>query len=86
MVYYGASQALLEPRFGEHLADHGDTVDSVHHKIDPMLHPDRYRFCDYQEQDQTPRTSDPDSLLSLLTSEQHTVASQIIDAVIRETH
>jgi hypothetical protein len=39
MVYYGASRDLLESRFGEHLADDGDTVDSIHQKIDRLLHP-----------------------------------------------
>jgi hypothetical protein len=34
MVDYGASRDLLESRFGEHLADDGDTVDSDHQKID----------------------------------------------------
>jgi hypothetical protein len=86
MVYYGASRDLLESRFGEHLADDGDTVDSVRQKIDWLLHPDSPPSCDYQEEDQMQPTSDPDSLLSALTSEQHVVASQIIDAVMHETH
>jgi RecG-like helicase len=51
-----------------------------------LLHPDNYASCQYQEEDQMPLTSDPDLLLSVLTSEQHIVPSQIIDAVIHETH
>jgi hypothetical protein len=68
------------------LAEDGDIVDSVQRKIDLLLCPDGYGCCDYQEEDQMPRTSDPDSLLSLLTSEQCTVASQIIDAMIHEAN
>jgi hypothetical protein len=63
MVYYGASRDLLESRFGEHLADDGDVIDSVHQKIDRLLHPDSFTSCDYQEEDQMQPTSDSDSLL-----------------------
>jgi hypothetical protein len=86
MVYYGASRDLLESRFGKRLADDGDTVDSVHQKIDRLLRPDSYASCDYQEEDQMRPTSDPDSLASVLSSEQHILPSQIIDAVTYETH
>jgi ATP-dependent exoDNAse (exonuclease V) beta subunit len=86
MICYGASRDLLESRFGEHLADDGDTVASVHQKIDRLIHPDSYASCDYQEEDQMPPTSDPDSLLQVMIPEQPVVASQIIDAVIHETH
>jgi Cdc6-like AAA superfamily ATPase len=36
--------------------------------------------------DQTSISSDPDSYLSLLTPEQHSVASKIIKAVLHERH
>jgi hypothetical protein len=34
MVYYGASRESLETHFCDHLADDGDTPDSVRRKID----------------------------------------------------
>jgi hypothetical protein len=43
MVYYGTSRESLETRFCDHLADDGDTPDSVHRKID--LLPDPFDIC-----------------------------------------
>jgi hypothetical protein len=40
MVYYGASRETLECRFRSQLADEGDTIDSVHRKIDALLRPE----------------------------------------------
>jgi hypothetical protein len=39
MVYYGASQEVLETRFCDHLEDDGDIPDFVRRKIDLLLHP-----------------------------------------------
>jgi hypothetical protein len=64
------------------LADEGDTVDSVHRKIGLLLHPDAYPSCGTEDDDnQIPPTSVPRSALSLLTSEQCSLASQILDTV-----
>jgi hypothetical protein len=41
MVNYGARRQPLEDQFFAQLADQGDTVQHVHHKIDLLLHPDR---------------------------------------------
>jgi hypothetical protein len=86
MVYYGASRESLETGFCDHLADHGDTPDSVRRKIDLLLHPfdmsSYNRLGDYQ----LSISFDPDFHLSLLTPEQHSVASKIITAVLHGTH
>jgi hypothetical protein len=39
MIYYGASRESLEARFCDHLADDGDTPDSVCRTIDLLLYP-----------------------------------------------
>jgi hypothetical protein len=86
MVYYGASRKCLETRFWGNLADDGDTPDSVRRKIDLLLHPFDMSSCDGLGDDQLSICSDPDSHLSLLTPEQHSIASKIIKAVLHETH
>jgi hypothetical protein len=85
MVYYGASRESLETRFCDHLADDGDTPDSVRRKIDLLLHPFEIPSYDGLGDDQPSISSDPDSHLSLLTPEQHSVASKIVKAVLHET-
>jgi hypothetical protein len=86
MVVHGASREVSEARFWDHLADEGDTVDSLRRKIDLLLYPDAFISCDLQDDDQMPLTSPPESALSVLTPEQHSVASQIIDAVMQKTN
>ena len=85
MLHDGASRETLECRFRSQLADEGDIIDSVHHKIDALLHPERLASWDVQEENEMPLTFAVDESLSVLTSEQHAVASQIIDAVIYQT-
>jgi hypothetical protein len=85
LVYYGASRETLETRFCDHLVDDGDTSDSVRCKIDLLLHPFDMSSYDGLGDDQLSVSSDPDSHLSLLTPEQHSVASKIIKAVLHET-
>jgi hypothetical protein len=85
MVSHGASPEVLEVRFWDHLADERDTVNSLRRKINLLLYPDTFISCDLQNDDQMPPTSPPESALSLLTPEQHSVASQIIDAVMQKT-
>jgi hypothetical protein len=86
MVDYGASRESLETRFCDHLADDGDTPDSVRRKIDLLLHPFDMSSYDGLGDDQLSISSDSDSHFSLLTFEQHSVASKIIKAVLHETH
>jgi hypothetical protein len=86
MVYYGASRKSLETRFCDHLADDGDIPDSVGRKIDLMRYPFDMSSYDGIGDDQLSISSDPDSHLSLLTPEQHSVVSKIIKAVLHETH
>jgi hypothetical protein len=86
MVYYGASHESLGTRFSDHLADDGDTSDSVSRKIDLLLHPFDMSSYDGLGDDQLSIYCDPDSHLSLLTPEQHYVASKIIKTVLHETH
>jgi hypothetical protein len=86
MVYDGASRQSLETRSCDHLADDGDTPDSVRRKIDLVLHPFDMSSSDGLGDDQLSISSDPDSYLSLLTPEHHSVASKIIKAVLHETH
>jgi hypothetical protein len=86
MVYYGASRESLEIRFCDHLADGEDTPDSVRRKTDLLLHPFDMSSYDGLGDDQLSIYCDPDSHLSLLTPEQHYVASKIIKAVLHETH
>jgi hypothetical protein len=86
MVYYGASRESSETRFCDHLADDGDTPDSVCRKIDLLLRPFDMSSYDTLGDHQLSTSSDPDSHLSLLTPEQHSVASKIIKAVLHETH
>jgi hypothetical protein len=42
VVEHNAGREFLESRLWHHLADERDTVDSVHHKIDFLFHPDAY--------------------------------------------
>jgi hypothetical protein len=86
MVYYGASCESLETPFCDHLANDGDTPDAVRRKIDLLLHPFETSSYDGLGDDQLSISSDPDSHLSLLTPEQHSVASKIIKTVLHETH
>jgi hypothetical protein len=86
MVYYDASRESLETRFCDHLADDGDAPDSVRRKIDLLLHPFDMSFYDGLSDDQPFISSDFDSHSSLLTPEQHSVASKIIKVVLHETH
>jgi hypothetical protein len=86
IVYCGASRESLETRFRDHLADDGDTPDSVCRKIDLLLRPFDMASYDGLGDDQLSISSDPDSHLSLLTSEQRSGASKIIKAVFHETH
>jgi hypothetical protein len=60
------------------LANGGDNVDL-------LLYPDAFISCNLQDDDQMPLTSPPESVLSLLTPEQHSVASHIIDTVMQKT-
>jgi hypothetical protein len=86
IIYYGASRESLEIRFCDHLADDGYTSNSVRHKIDLLLHPFGVPSYDGLGDDQLSISSDPDSHLSLVTPEQHAVASKIIKAVLHETY
>jgi hypothetical protein len=86
MVYYGASRESLETRFCDHLADDGDTSNSVRHKLNVLLHPFDMSSYDGLGDGQLSISSDPDSHLSLLTPEQDSVTSKIIKAVLHETH
>jgi hypothetical protein len=85
-VYYGASRESLETRFCDHLVDGGDTPDSVRRKIDLLLHSFDMTSDDSLSDDQLSISSDPDSHLSRLTPEQHSIASKIIKAVLHETY
>jgi hypothetical protein len=77
MVSYGASRESLETRFCDHLTYDRDTPDSVRRKIDLLLHPFGVSSYDGLGDDQLSISSDPDSHLSLLTPEQHSIASKI---------
>jgi hypothetical protein len=72
----------LESRFWATLADDGDVTDAIHGKMNLLLQPESSARCDPQEKDQIPFTSALDSLLLVLTTEQCTIAWQIIDTVI----
>jgi Cdc6-like AAA superfamily ATPase len=85
MVHYGASRETLECQFRSQLADEGDTIDSVHRKIGALLHPESSACWDLQEENEMPSPFGVDESLSVLTSEQHAVASQIIEAGIYQT-
>jgi ATP-dependent exoDNAse (exonuclease V) alpha subunit len=85
MVHYSASRETLECRFRTQLADEGDTIDSVHHKLGALLHPESSACRDLQEENEMPLTFAVDESLSVLSSERHGVASQIIEAVIYQT-
>jgi hypothetical protein len=86
MVNYGADREILESRFSCQLADDGDTFDSVHRKIDRLLHRESCAFFDLQEEGEIAPPSVDHPAWSRLTEEQRIVASEIIDAVTRETH
>jgi hypothetical protein len=75
----------LETHFCDHLADDGDTPDSVRRKINLLLHPVDLASYDYVFDDQLSISFGPDLHLSLLTLEQYSVASKIIEAVLHET-
>jgi Cdc6-like AAA superfamily ATPase len=86
MVEHNPSREFLESRFWYHLADEGDTVDSVYRKIDLLLHPDAYASCGTEDDDdEMPPTSVPWSVVSLLPSKQSSIPSQILEAVIHKT-
>jgi type I site-specific restriction endonuclease len=68
------------------LADDRDSPDSGRRKIDLLLHPFDMSSYDGLSDDQLSISPDPDSQLSLVTPEQHSVASQIIKAVLHATH
>jgi hypothetical protein len=86
MIYYDASRESLETRFRDHLADDGDTPDSVRRKIDFLLHPFDMPSYERLGDDQLSISPDSDSHLSLLTPEQHSLASKIIKAALHEAH
>jgi hypothetical protein len=86
MVYSGASRESSETDFCDHLVDDGDTPDSVHQKIDLLLCPFNMSSYDGLDDDQLSISSDPDSHLSLLIPEQHSIASEIIKAVLSQTY
>jgi hypothetical protein len=86
MVHDGASRESLETHFYDHLADDGDTPDSIRRKIDLLLHLFDMSSYDGLGDDQLSISSDPNSHLSLLTPEQHSIASEIITAVLHQTH
>jgi hypothetical protein len=86
MVNYAARREHLEERFFAQLSDEGDTVEDIHCKTDLLLQSDVCAYCDPHDDDQMPSISNPDSSLWRLTPEQYSVASQIIEAVIHETH
>jgi hypothetical protein len=77
MVYYRASRESLEARFCDHLADDGDALDFVFRKMDLLLHPFDVSSYDGLWDDQLSISSNPDSQLSLLTPEQHSIASKL---------
>jgi hypothetical protein len=86
IIYYGTSHESLKTRFCDHLVDDGDTPDSVRRKIDILLYPFDMSSYDGFVDDQLSISSYPNSHLSLLTPEQHSVASKIIKAVLDKTH
>jgi hypothetical protein len=81
MVHYGANRESLETRFCDHLADDGDTPDSVPRKIDLLLHPLDMLSHDGLGDDQLFISFDSDFHLSLFAPEQHFGASKIIKEV-----
>jgi hypothetical protein len=85
MVYCDTSRESLETRFCDHLADDGDTPDSVHRKIDLLLYPFDTSSHNGLGDDQLSISSDLDSYSPLLTPEQHSVTSNIIKAMLDET-
>jgi hypothetical protein len=60
-VNYGASRESLETRFYDHLADDGDTPNSVRRKIDLLLHHFDMASYDGLGDDQLSVSSDRDS-------------------------
>jgi excinuclease UvrABC helicase subunit UvrB len=86
MADYGASRKPSEARFRGHLADGGNNLDSVCRNIDFLFHPVDLASFDRLSDDHISVSSDPDSHSSLLTSDQHSVVSKIIEAVLHETH
>jgi predicted ribonuclease YlaK len=84
MDYDGASRESVETRFCDHLVDDEDTTDSVRHKIDLLFRPFNISSYDGLGDGQLSISPDHDSHLSLLTPEQHSVASKIIKVVLHE--
>jgi DNA replication protein DnaC len=68
------------------LADAVDNRESVHAKIDLLLNHETGRYTDNHPQDQMRNRADSNSPLSLLTPEQSAVASEMIRAMMQETH
>jgi hypothetical protein len=86
MVKYRASREHLEEQFFENLrADDEETEDSVHYKMTALLCNEIYPDGG-QNEDQNIRMLDPNSELSCLIGEQLYVATQIINAVLQNTH
>jgi hypothetical protein len=85
MVHSGASGEILECRFRLQLADERNVIDSVHRKIDALLHPESSACWNLQEENEVLLTFAVDESLSVLTSELHRVPSQIIEALIHQT-
>jgi GTPase SAR1 family protein len=86
MVKYGASREHLEEQFFENLRDDEEkTEDSVHSKITALLSNERYPDGG-QNENQNIRVADPNSALSCLRGEQLYVATQLMNAVLQNTH
>jgi hypothetical protein len=49
MGYSGVSRDPIETQFWWHLADEVDAVDSIHRKIELLLHARTYACCHYQK-------------------------------------
>jgi hypothetical protein len=65
--------------------DEDDNFNSVRRTIDLLLDHDAHDWYDLQGDHQVPPTSPPESVLSLLTEEQFSIASEIIEAVLHQT-
>jgi hypothetical protein len=48
MIYDSATRASPEDQFNDQMEDDGDSIDSIHRKIDILLSPDRYVYRDPQ--------------------------------------
>jgi hypothetical protein len=85
MVQNGANQTSLERDFSDYLADDGDDIESVHHKINLLLNHDDMMISDYQNDKQIADNFHAEPELTTLTAEQSNVAREIIEAVIEKT-